>query len=83
MNSEERRQDNYKALHDLFDYIDSVLSKTESFIHTLDFGDEVTSPEDTREGTEIAAVVERYNSIFIRNRNRLADKLNRHIEKID
>jgi hypothetical protein len=83
MSTGERKRDNFEALHSLFAYIDSVLSKTESFPHTLDFGKEVSDPEATDIGGEIKTVIDRYNAVFIRNRNRLAEKLNELVEKIE
>ena len=83
MKTGERQRDNFDALHSLFAHIDSVLSRTESFNHTLDFGKEVSDPEATGIGGEIKTVIDRYNAVFIRNRNSLADKLNELVEKIE
>jgi hypothetical protein len=80
---EKRKIDNYDALHALFQSIDHVVTKTESFIHLLDFGDSIGDPvQESETGKELYEVIRRFNQVYAKNRNKLADKLQQLIDRI-
>lgn len=84
MTKDERRKiDNYDALHSLFRSIDQVITRTESFIHVLDFGDSIGNPlEESDVCKEMYSVITRYNQIYAKNRNKLAEKLQKLIDQM-
>jgi hypothetical protein len=80
---EKRKIDNYDAMHALFQSIDQVVTKTESFIHLLDFGDSIHDPiHESEKGKELYEVIRRFNEVYAKNRNKLADKLQKLIDQI-
>ena len=79
-----RRKANYEALSTLFQRIDTVLHHTESFPHIIDYGEKGDqTPEDHPIYKDLNDVITRFNEVFIKNRNKLSDRLKDLIDNID